>query len=75
MPPTINALRRRRLAALVVAAATGVLLPAVSGLTTATAAAGNFAQGRPVTTSTTESSTLGGAKAVDGSTSTRWASA
>ncbi|MER8047792.1 chitosanase [Streptomyces sp. NPDC094032] len=75
MPPTINALRRRRLAALVVAAATGVLLPAVSGLTPATAAAGNLAQGRPVTTSSTESSTLGGAKAVDGSGSTRWASA
>lgn len=75
MPPTINALRRRRLAALVVAAATGVLLPAVSGLTSATAAAGNLAQGRPVTTSTTESSTLSGAKAVDGSTSTRWGSA
>lgn len=75
MPPTINALRRRRLAALVVAAETGVLVPVLSGLTPASAAVGNLAQGRPVTTSSVEDSTLGGAKAVDGSTSTRWASA
>lgn len=75
MPPTINALRRHRTAALVAAAATGLLLPALAGPTSATAAAGNLAQGRPVTTSSTESSTLTGAKAVDGSTTTRWASA
>ncbi|MFE7510047.1 chitosanase [Streptomyces sp. NPDC057540] len=75
MPPTINALRGRRLAALVAAAATGVLLPTLAGLTSATAAAVNLAANRPVTTSSTESGSFGGAKAVDGSASTRWASA
>lgn len=76
MPPTINARRRHRTAALAVAAATaGTLLPAMVVLTPATAAVGNLAQGRPVTTSSTETSTLTGTKAVDGSLSTRWASA
>jgi hypothetical protein len=34
-----------------------------------------LSQGKPVTTSTAESSSPTGAKAVDGSTGTRWASA
>ncbi|WP_128984808.1 chitosanase [Streptomyces roseicoloratus] len=90
MPPTINTApttdtagaahalrrRRRRAAALVVGAATGLLVPLLSGLgPTAGAAAGNLAQGRPVTTSSNETSSLTGTKAVDGSTTTRWASA
>ncbi|MCX2184198.1 chitosanase [Streptomyces sp. SKN60] len=76
MPPTINALRRHRTAALVAAAATGLLLPALSGLMpSANAATGNLAQGKSVTTSSNETSTLTGTKAVDGSTTTRWASA
>ncbi|HEX6343468.1 discoidin domain-containing protein, partial [Umezawaea sp.] len=43
--------------------------------TPASAADVLLSQGKPVVTSTTESSSLGGAKAVDGSTTTRWASA
>jgi hypothetical protein len=55
-----------------------VLLPsalAAAGATAATRAADVLlSQGKPVATSTVESSSYAGAKAVDGSTSTRWAS-
>ncbi|MBP2474946.1 endo-1,4-beta-D-glucanase Y [Crossiella equi] len=57
--------------ALVCALAAGPCL--VTG--TASAAAPNLALGAAVTTSSTEDATLTGAKAVDGDTATRWASA
>ncbi|ADJ43688.1 alkaline phosphatase [Amycolatopsis mediterranei S699] len=53
-----------------------VLLPsAIAAAATTQAADVLLSQGKPVATSTTESSSYTGAKAVDGSTTTRWASA
>ncbi|MEU4246609.1 discoidin domain-containing protein [Amycolatopsis sp. NPDC026612] len=52
-----------------------VLLPsAIAAAATTQAADVLLSQGKPVATSTTESSSYTGAKAVDGSTTTRWAS-
>ncbi|MFB7685574.1 chitosanase [Streptomyces sp. NPDC056140] len=71
--------RKTRHRSTATAAATAVtasaLLAALGTLTPATAATGNLALNRPVTVSSTEASTFGGSKAVDGSASTRWASA
>ncbi|WP_426362075.1 chitosanase [Streptomyces sp. E-08] len=68
--------RTRRRAIIAAAAVTaGTLLPALVVLTPATAATGNLALNKPVSVSSSEDGTLTGAKAVDGSTSTRWASA
>ncbi|MGW3966828.1 discoidin domain-containing protein [Amycolatopsis sp. NPDC005003] len=53
-----------------------VLLPsAIAAAATTQAADVLLSQGKPVATSTVESSSYAGAKAVDGSTTTRWASA
>ncbi|MGW4057453.1 discoidin domain-containing protein [Amycolatopsis sp. NPDC004747] len=53
-----------------------VLLPsAIAAAATTEAADVLLSQGKPVATSTVESSSYTGAKAVDGSTTTRWASA
>ncbi|RSM43992.1 alkaline phosphatase [Amycolatopsis balhimycina DSM 5908] len=53
-----------------------VLLPsAIAAAATPQAADVLLSQGKPVATSTVESSSYAGAKAVDGSTTTRWASA
>ncbi|MET8994214.1 discoidin domain-containing protein [Amycolatopsis sp. NPDC004169] len=53
-----------------------VLLPsAIAAAATTQAADVLLSQGKPVATSTVESSSYTGAKAVDGSTTTRWASA
>ncbi|RKE23548.1 chitosanase [Streptomyces sp. TLI_171] len=64
----------RGTAVAVAAAATGGLLAAAIGTTPATAAGTNLALNRPVTVSSTESSSYPGTKAVDGSGTTRWAS-
>ena len=53
-----------------------VLLPsAIAAASTTQAADVLLSQGKPVATSTVESSSYAGTKAVDGSTTTRWASA
>jgi hypothetical protein len=70
--------RLRPLTRLAPVLAAVVLLPsalAAAGATAATRAADVLlSQGKPVATSTVESSSYAGTKAVDGSTSTRWAS-
>ncbi|MFD2469604.1 discoidin domain-containing protein [Amycolatopsis silviterrae] len=70
--------RVRSLARFALPAAAVVLLPAaVSPARDASAAAADvlLSQGKPVSTSTLETSTLGGENAVDGNLKTRWASA
>ncbi|GHG11143.1 alkaline phosphatase [Amycolatopsis bullii] len=72
MPST----RLRPLARLTPVIAAVVLLPsAIAAAATTQAADVLLSQGKPVATSTVESSSYTGAKAVDGSTTTRWASA
>ncbi|MFF0203726.1 chitosanase [Streptomyces sp. NPDC005017] len=71
----MSLMKSQRVAPLTAVLAAGLLAPVLTGLPTATAAPVNLALNKPVTVSSTESSTLGGAKAVDGSGSTRWASA
>lgn len=72
MPST----RLRPLARLTPVLAAVVLLPsAIAAAATTEAADVLLSQGKPVATSTVESSSYTGAKAVDGSTTTRWASA
>jgi chitodextrinase len=68
--------RLRPLARLTPVIAAMVLLPpAIAAATTTQAADVLLSQGKPVATSTVESSAYAGAKAVDGSATTRWASA
>jgi hypothetical protein len=68
--------RLRPLARLTPVIAAVVLLPsAIAAAATTQAADVLLSQGKPVATSTVESSSYSGAKAVDGSTTTRWASA
>ncbi|SEC11434.1 Fibronectin type III domain-containing protein [Amycolatopsis tolypomycina] len=72
MPST----RLRPLTRLTPVLAAVVLLPsAIAAAASAEAADVLLSQGKPVATSTIESSSYTGAKAVDGNTSTRWASA
>lgn len=72
MPST----RLRPLARLAPVLAAVVLLPsAITAAASAEAADVLLSQGKPVATSTIEGSSYTGAKAVDGSTTTRWASA
>jgi hypothetical protein len=68
--------RLRPFARLTPVLAAVVLLPsAIAAAATTQATDVLLSQGKPVATSTTESSSYTGAKAVDGSTTTRWASA
>ncbi|MEV8376028.1 discoidin domain-containing protein [Kribbella sp. NPDC056861] len=66
----MSLLRRTTLSAVVLAVVSSAVL-----LAPATAADILLSQGKPVTTSSSESSSFSGAKAVDGSGTTRWASA
>ncbi|SDS82699.1 Glycosyl hydrolases family 8 [Streptomyces sp. TLI_053] len=67
--------KKRSWAVLAAAALTGGLITGLTGLSSATAASPNLALGKAVTVSSTEASGLEGGKAVDGSGTTRWASA
>ncbi len=71
----MSLIRHRSWAALTAAALTGGLITGLVGLSPATAVSTNLALGKAVTVSSTEASGFDGAKAVDGSTGTRWASA
>ncbi|WP_344447801.1 discoidin domain-containing protein, partial [Kitasatospora nipponensis] len=66
--------RSKTSVALCAATAAGALLTSLLALSPANAAPGNLALNRPVTVSSSETSTYGGAKPVDGSGTTRWAS-
>ncbi|MGR3867075.1 discoidin domain-containing protein [Streptomyces graminifolii] len=73
MPPSL----RKSWAAVCAATLTGGLLVGIgeaSSVSALPAAAPNLALNRPVTVSSSETADLGGARAVDGSVSTRWAS-
>ncbi|WP_405017942.1 glycosyl hydrolase family 8 [Kitasatospora sp. NBC_00070] len=67
--------RSKTSVALCAATAAGALLTSLLALSPANAAPGNLALNKPVTVSSTESSGYAAAKAVDGSGTTRWASA
>src|SRR5436309_1745977 len=67
--------RVRTLTRLIPPIAVIIMLPSAIAATTAQDADILLSQGKPVATSTNESSSLNGAKAVDGNSSTRWASA
>jgi chitosanase len=67
--------RSKTSVALCAATAAGALLTSLLALSPAHAAPGNLALNKPVTASSTETSTYAAAKAVDGSGTTRWASA
>ena len=77
-PPTPFTVRRRRpmLVTAVAVAAAVVLLGTYFAITTGQARAAStlLSQGRPATSSSNESATLGPANAVDGNTGTRWSS-
>ena len=68
------ALRPRALITIAAVAAIGVGIGGVALSASAATADPLISKNRPVTTSSTESSTLAGSKAVDGNTSTRWGS-
>ncbi len=68
------ALRPRALLAIVAAGAVAVAIGGVTLAATAAAADPLISKNKPVTTSSNESSTLTGPKAVDGNASTRWGS-
>jgi hypothetical protein len=71
----VHSSRVRTLSRLVPPIAAVILLPSAIAATTSQDAGILLSQGKPVVTSTNESASLTGAKAVDGNSSTRWASA